>query len=70
MEKSLDPSKVLGLEILEENENEEIFSFSTVNHYKTNVQNLKESVMKLQKTNAQLKFQSEGNYFSGSTNYF
>lgn len=60
MEKSLDPSKVLGLEFFEEDETEEVFSFSTMNHYKTDIRNLKESVMRLSKHGANLKFQSEG----------
>ena len=64
MEKSLDPSKVLGLELFDENEeeNDQVFSFSTINKYKTDAKNLKDSIMKLGTSNAPLKFKSEGNF--------
>jgi hypothetical protein len=60
VEKSLDPSKVLGLEFFEENENEEVFSFSTINKYKTDVKNLKISLMKLSTVDPNKNFKSEG----------
>jgi hypothetical protein len=60
VEKSLDPSKVLGLEFFDDNENEEVFSFSTVNKYKTDIKNLKMSVMKLSTVDPHNKFKSEG----------
>jgi len=60
VEKSLDPSKVLGLEFFKDDEDEEVFSFSTVNKYKTDIKNLKMSVMKLSTIDAQKKVKSEG----------
>jgi hypothetical protein len=61
VEKSLNPSKVLALEFFEEeNDDEEVFSFSTVNKYKTDIRNLKESVMKLRKDKGPSNFYSEG----------
>ena len=62
MEKSLNPSKVLELEFFDEEDDEEVFSFSTMNHYKTDVRNLKHSVMKLDKAQNQSKFHSEGTF--------
>lgn len=60
MEKSLDPTKILTFEFFEDDDDEEVFSFSTVNKYKTDIRNLKMSVMKLQQKENLPHFQSEG----------
>lgn len=60
VEKSLDPSKILTFEFFEDDDNEEVFSFSTINKYKTDIRNLKMSVMKLKTIEKKPDFKSEG----------
>lgn len=56
----MDPSKILTFEFFEDDEDEEVFSFSTINKYKTDIRNLKMSVMKLKTMEKKPNFQSEG----------
>lgn len=57
VEKSLDPSKVL--EIVKVGEEDDVFSFSQVNLYKTDVRSLKKNLWSLDQNKKKPQFQSE-----------